>query len=85
VCRDIPDRVGTLRLDLHAVTTLDEDAMKTIRSLVRYWRQARGGGFRLSFASEHLVVTYVDAGASASERVFDRIGDRQAALTGMFL
>ena len=85
VCRDIPERVSTLRLDLHAVTALDEGAMQTIRSLVRYWRESRGGGFRLSFASEHLVATYVDRGASESERMIDRIGERKAALTGMFL
>ena len=85
VCRDIPQRVSTLRLDLHAVTKLDDGAMDTIRSLVRYWRESRGGGFRLSFASEHLVATYVDRGATESERVVDRIGERKAALTGMFL
>jgi ABC-type transporter Mla MlaB component len=85
VCRDIPERVRTLRLDLHAVTQLDDGAMATIRSLVRYWRESRGGGFRLSFASEHLVATYVDRGATESERVIDWIGGRKAALTGMFL
>jgi len=85
LCRDIPERVRTLRLDLHAVTKLDDGAMSTIRSLVRYWRESRGGGFRLSFASEHLVATCVDTGACASERVIDRIGERKAALTGMFL
>ena len=85
VCRGIPARVSTLRLDLHAVTKLDDGAMHTIRSLVRYWRDSRGGGFRLSFASEHLVATYVDRGATDAERVIDRIGERRAALTGMFL
>ena len=85
ICRDIPERVSTLRLDLHGVTTLDEGAMHTIRSLVRFWRETRSGGFRLSFASEHLVATYVDTGSSTSERVVDRIGERRAALTGMFL
>ena len=85
VCREIPECVGTLRLDLHGVTTLDAGAINTIRSLVRYWRESRRGGFRLSFASEHLVATCVDASASASEPVIDRIGGRKAALTGMFL
>ena len=85
VCRDIPQRVNTLRLDLHAVTKLDDVAMDTIRALVRYWRETRGGGFRLSFASEHLVATCTDIGASATERMIDRIGERKAALTGMFL
>ena len=85
VCREIPNGVATLRLDLHAVTRLEDGAMDTIRSLVRFWRETRSGGFRLSFASEHLVATYVDSGASSSDRVVDRIGGRKAALTGMFL
>ena len=85
VCREIPAQVTTLRLDLHAVTSLEQGAMDVVRSLVRYWRDTRRGGFRLSFASEHLVATYVDAGASATERVLDRLGARKAALTGMFL
>ena len=85
VCREIPAHVTTLRLDLHGVTNFDQGAMDGIRSLVRFWRDTRRGGFRLSFASEHLVATYVDAGASASERVLDRLGARKAALTGMFL
>ena len=84
VCREIPARVTTLRLDLHAVTAIDEGAMTAIRSLVRYWRESRGGGFRLSFASEHLVATCVD-NATEAERMVDRIGERRAALTGMFL
>ena len=85
VCREIPAHVTTLRLDLHGVTNFDQGAMDGIRSLVRFWRDTRRGGFRLSFASEHLVATYVDAGANASERVLDRLGARKAALTGMFL
>jgi ABC-type transporter Mla MlaB component len=85
VCREIPDGVVTLRLDLHAVTRLEDGAMDTIRSLVRFWRETRTGGFRLSFASEHLVATYVDSGATPLQPVVDRIGDRKAALTGMFL
>jgi ABC-type transporter Mla MlaB component len=85
VCREIPAHVTTLRLDLHGVTKFEQGAMDVVRSLVRYWRHTRQGGFRLSFASEHLVATYVDAGASASERVLDRMGVGKAALTGMFL
>ena len=85
VCREIPAHVSTLRLDLHAVSPLQPDAIAIIRSLVRFWRETRRGGFRLSFASEHLVATCVDTGAAAVERVIDRIGERKAALTGMFL
>ena len=85
ICREIPQRVFTLRLDLHGVTCLDEGAIDAIRSLVRYWRDTHGGGFRLSLASPHLVATYVDAGKRSSDRVVDRIDGRKAALTGMFL
>lgn len=85
ICREIPAQVSTLRLDLHGVTRLDEGAMDTIRSLVRFWRETRRGGFRLSFASEHLVATCVDAGASPSDRAIDRIAGCKSALTGMFL
>ena len=85
ICREIPAHVTTLRLDLHAVSPLEANGVGTIRSLVRFWRETRRGGFRLSFASEHLVATYVDAGATAAERAIDRIGERKAALTGMFL
>ena len=85
ICREIPAHVSTLRLDLHGVTQLDAGAMDTIRSLVRYWRETRRGGFRLSFASEHLVATCVDAGAAPSEPLIDRVGGGKAALTGMFL
>ena len=86
VCRDIPERIRTLRLDLHAVTRLDDGGLDAIRALVRYWRDTRRGGFRLSFASEHLVATCVDGGASdPSDPVGDGIGGRKAALTGMFL
>jgi ABC-type transporter Mla MlaB component len=85
ICREIPAQVSTLRLDLHGVTHLEEGAMDTIRSLVRFWRETRRGGFRLSFASEHLVATCVDAGASPSEHLIDGVGGCKAALTGMFL
>ena len=70
---------------MHAVTRLEEGATETIRSLVRFWRDTRGGGFRLSLASEHLVATYVDAGERSSDLVIARIDARKAALTGMFL
>jgi ABC-type transporter Mla MlaB component len=85
VCRDIPRGVSTLRLDLHGVSALDDGAMRTIRSLVRYWRETRRGGFRLSFASQHLMATRVDAGPGATWHGIGRIGEGNAALTGMFL
>jgi hypothetical protein len=50
---------------------------------VTNWRDSRRGGFRISFASEHLVATCFDGGASdPSDPVGDGIGGRKAALTG---
>jgi ABC-type transporter Mla MlaB component len=86
VCRDIPGHVRTLRLDMKAVTRLEEGAMDTVRALIRYWRESRQGGFRLSFASEQLVATMVEDGlAETRASLAEQFGGRAAALTGMFL
>jgi hypothetical protein len=90
VCRDIPAHVRTLRLDLHAVTLLDQGAMETVRAVVRYWRHSRGGTFRLSIATQHLVATATHRDAPAPVRIPSlprAIPDhtQHAALTGMFL
>ena len=86
VCRDIPRHVRTLRLDLKAVTRLEEGAMETVRALIRYWRESRQGSFRLSFASEQLVATMVEDGVGETKASLgERFGARAAALTGMFL
>lgn len=57
-CGDLPARVRTLRLDLHGVTRLTDDAMCAIRGVLRYWRESRGGSFRLSLSSDRIVATY---------------------------
>ena len=86
VCRDIPLPVRTLRLDLHAVTALDEGAMDTIRALVRYWRETRNGNFRLAFATEHAIERIIEQeSAPTSETRVEHVIGRWAALTGMFL
>ena len=86
VCRDIPAHVRTLRLDLHGLTALDEGAMDAIRALVRYWREARDGNFRLALASQQCVVEAVQSeSAPPSDRRIDPLIGRSAALTGMFL
>jgi len=88
VCRDIPVHVRTLRLDLHGVTELDEGAMDTIRALVRYWREARNGNFRLALACEHDIASVVEPEpepAPPTGRRIDQLIERSAALTGMFL
>ena len=58
MCDNLPLRVRTLRLDMHGVTSQEDDAMSAVRGVLRYWRESRGGSFRLSLASERLVATY---------------------------
>jgi hypothetical protein len=48
VCRALPARVRTLRLDLRAVGTMSADATGAVRLLLRHWREDRCGEFRLS-------------------------------------
>jgi hypothetical protein len=48
VCRTLPARVRTLRLDLRAVGTMSADATNAVRLLLRDWRERRHGEFRLS-------------------------------------
>ena len=89
VCIAIPESVRTLRLDLHALTRLEEGAMDAVRAIVRYWRETRQGSFRLSLSSPHVVATIsenpdVVARIQPSDAVISKFGDR-AALTGMYL
>ena len=89
VCVGIPEGVCTLRLDLHAITRLEEGAMDAVRAIVRYWRETRQGTFRLSVASTHVVAT-INGNSDVTRRrdpvdaTLPPFGDR-AALTGMFL
>jgi hypothetical protein len=89
VCIAIPDGVRTLRLDLHAITRLEEGGMDAVRAIVRYWRETRQGSFRLSVSSPHVVATISDnpdvvARILPADGALSHMGDR-AALTGMFL
>ena len=59
-CNRLPAHVGTLRLDLHGVDDVDDDALVAIRGVLRHWRESRGGSFRLSLASERIVATYAE-------------------------
>ncbi len=58
ICSELPERVLTLRLDLHAVAMVEDDAMRAVRGVLRYWRESRGGSFRLTFATDRIVATY---------------------------
>lgn len=58
MCNALPTRVRTLRLDMHGLSNMEENAMDSVRGLLRYWRTSRGGSFRLSVATERIVATY---------------------------
>ena len=88
-CAQLPMAVRALRLDLHGVSDMSDDAMAAVRVMLGYWRESRGGSFRLSMASAHLVAT-CDSGAFADRAVAPALGapcvvERLAALTGMYL
>jgi hypothetical protein len=88
-CGELPERVLTLRLDLHGVTHMEEDAMLAVRGVLRYWRETRGGSFRLSFATERLIATYSE-GRFISEQFGARVERTPVAaasesLTAMYL
>ena len=89
ICGDLPKRVSTLRLDLHGLTHLEADAMNAVRGVLRYWRESRGGSFRLSPASERIVATYSEGSFALpprAKRVASPVVTEAApALTAMYL
>jgi ABC-type transporter Mla MlaB component len=87
-CSELPVRVTTLRLDLHGVTQMGDDAMGAIRAVLRYWRESRGGSFRLSLASERIVATYGEgrfASVSSLRSAPAHVVEATPALTAMYL
>lgn len=87
-CSALPMRVNTLRLDLHGVTEMRDDAMGAIRSVLRYWRESRGGSFRLSLVSERIVATYGEgrfASTSSLRNAPAHVVEATPALTAMYL
>jgi ABC-type transporter Mla MlaB component len=86
ICREIPERVRTLRLDLHGVDQLDDSAMETVRAVVRYWKHSRGGNFRLAIATQHLVATISDDESRPAPPTLLRVdSSNHAALMGTYL
>jgi ABC-type transporter Mla MlaB component len=88
-CGELPERVRTLRLDLHGVAHVNDMAMIAVRAVLRYWREARAGSFRLSLASEHLIATY-DEGLCVqmtrpTQSDADIVTEATPAQTAMFL
>lgn len=84
LCSDIPKRVNTLRIDLHGVTQMEADAMTAVRGVLRYWRESRGGSFRLSLASERIIATYGE-GKFATPPLKSGVGEAVPSLTAMYL
>ena len=88
-CSELPSRVSTLRLDLHGLADISVDAMTAIRGVLRYWRESRGGSFRLSLSSERIIATYGEgrfANASLGMRsALPHVVDATPALTAMYL
>ncbi len=88
-CSELPARVKTLRLDLHGVADVGDDAMNAIRGVLRFWRESRGGSFRLSLASQYMIATYAE-GTFRERRPSPRtaepsIADASPAHTAMYL
>ena len=88
ICGELPARVNTLRLDLHGVTHMRDDAMGAVRAVLRFWRTSRDGSFRLSLASERIVATYGEgrfASTSSLRNAPAHVVEAAPALTGMYL
>lgn len=88
-CAGLPANVSTLRLDLHGVNEVDDDALVAIRAVLRHWRESRGGSFRLSLASERIVATYAEGRFAEGELqrpyTLPHVVEAGPALTGMYL
>jgi hypothetical protein len=87
-CSELPSRVNTLRLDLHGIADISSDAMTAIRGVLRYWRESRGGSFRLSLSSERIVATYGEgsfATPNGMRSALPHVVDATPALTAMYL
>lgn len=79
-CLHLPLRVATLRIDLHGVRTLGEDGMLAVRSVLRFWRESRGGHCRVSLASEMIVATFSEGWPAERPRATPLDSQRVTAL-----
>jgi hypothetical protein len=87
VCRALPARVRTLRLDLRAVGTMSAEATGAVRLLLRHWREERHGEFRLSTSFLLATCSEVEAPPAlpAPTRRDSTGGIRNDALTATYL
>lgn len=61
LCDDLPRAVRTLRVDLHAMTAMNEELVAAMRILIRHWRDSGRADVRLSFRTPHIVATFAPA------------------------
>lgn len=87
ICEALPPRVSILRVDLHAMRAPHADALSAVRAMLHDWRAARGGEFRLSLCTSHLVATYREDLADAAPARFGaaRAATNPHALMATFL
>ena len=55
LCRELPEHVRTLRVDMRAVGTMTAEAMRAVRALLAGWRARRDG--RYDLRTSYLVAT----------------------------
>lgn len=48
VCASLPTHIRTLRLDLRAIGAMTAEVTSAVHLLLRHWREARRGEFRLT-------------------------------------
>lgn len=80
-CSELPANVRTLRMDLHGLTFMDDEALSSVRGVLRYWRESRGGSFRVSLTTNCMIATYGE-GSFANPQLGRRTASvREAAAT----
>lgn len=82
LCFTLPERVTTLRVDLHAMVAPAAEGVSAVRALLHDWRLARRGEFRLSLCTSHLVATYREGSPEAPPAGFGttRVAPRHALM-----
>ena len=86
LCTNIPTSVSTLRVDLHAMIAPAPAAVSAVRGVLHDWRAERGGDFRLSLCTSHLVATYREGACEAPPAKFGAtLPTASPALMGTYL
>lgn len=81
ICVTLPAAVSVLRVDLHGLVTLAPDAVRAVRDMLHEWRVQRGGSFRLTLATAHLLASYREERSTQSSPAVALLpGDRHALM-----